>query len=71
VLNVIGQTALAHRPARCQVWRRGHLVTRMIWAEPLTMLLLSFMPTAAGPGNASRHRRAGGANRQTQGQAPS
>jgi hypothetical protein len=40
VLNVIGQTALAHRPARYRVWRRGRLVTRMIWAEPPTMLLL-------------------------------
>jgi len=33
VLRAIAKTAVRHRPATCQVHRRGRLVTRRVWAE--------------------------------------
>lgn len=40
VLRNIAETAAEHRPTLCQIYRRGRLVTRLVWAEPATLVLL-------------------------------
>lgn len=48
VLRTIAETAIEHRPTRCQVYRQGRLVTRLVWAEPATLVLLYDVVLALG-----------------------